>query len=72
MTAPSFLDLTLSSTRRSRDTWVGGGGLFTFTHDVDDHLLTSSDANATLTYTYNSGGWMASEATSGPGTGQPS
>ncbi len=55
--------------------WLSGGtslDAITYTYNADGELTGAADHNATLTMTYDSGGHLTSEATSGPGTGQPS
>ena len=56
------------------ETWVGAlpSEKITYTYDADNELTGASDAYATLTFTYDSGGNELTSATSGPGTGQPS
>ncbi len=56
------------------ETWVGASPaeVITYTYDADNELTGADDSYATLTFTYDSGGNMLSEATSGPGSGQPS
>ena len=56
------------------ETWVGASPAekITYTYDADNELTGATDAYATLTFTYDSGGNELTSATSGPGTGQPS
>ena len=55
------------------ETWVGASPSekITYTYDADNELTGATDAYATLTFTYDSGGNELTSATSGPGTGQP-
>ena len=63
-----------SGGRKTGETWVGASPseTITYTYDADNELTGVNDANATLTFTYDSGGNQLTAATSGPGTGQPS
>ncbi len=56
------------------ETWVGASPSekITYTYDADNELTGAADSYATLTFTYDSGGYQLTAATSGPGTGQPS
>ena len=56
------------------ETWVGASPAekITYTYDADNEMTGADDSFATLTFTYNADGELATEATSGPGSGQPS
>jgi uncharacterized protein RhaS with RHS repeats len=43
----------------------------TLTYDSDGEMTGADDSNATETFTYDDGGNLETEVTSGPGTGQP-
>ena len=43
----------------------------TYTYDADNEMTGAADSFATLTFTYNADGELATDATSGPGTHQP-
>jgi RHS repeat-associated protein len=64
-----------SGGRRTGETWLTSGGAvdrrITYTFDAADQLLAVRDPDATLTFTYDSGGRLATARTSGGGTGQP-
>jgi RHS repeat-associated protein len=55
------------------ETWVGASPSekITYTYDSDSELTGAADSFATLTFSYDNGGNLKTEATSGPGTGQP-
>jgi len=55
------------------ETWVGASPSekITYTYDADNELTGAADSFATLTFTYNAGGELQTDATSGPGAGQP-
>jgi RHS repeat-associated protein len=55
------------------ETWVGASPAekITYTYDADNEMTSAADSYAILTFTYDSGGNQITEATSGPGTGQP-
>jgi len=55
------------------ETWVGSSPseVITYTYNSLNQLTGADDAYATMTLTYDADGWLATEATSGPGTGQP-
>ncbi len=56
------------------ETWVGASPSekITYTYDADNELTGAADSFATLTFTYSADGELATDATSGPGSGQPS
>jgi RHS repeat-associated protein len=55
------------------ETWVGASPSekITYTYDADNEMTGAADSFATLTFTYDNDGWLATDATSGPGSGQP-
>jgi RHS repeat-associated protein len=55
------------------ETWVGASPSekITYTYDADNEMTGAADSFATLTFTYNNDGWLLTDATSGPGSGQP-
>ncbi len=57
------------------ETWLNGSGsaiyIATYTYNAEDQMTGAVDPYATLTFTYNSDGELETDATSGPGTGQP-
>ena len=57
------------------ETWLNGDDeaiyIATFTYDADGEMTGADNPNATETFTYDNAGDLATEATSGPGTGQP-
>ncbi len=64
-----------SGGRQINEWWINSGGgvnrRITFTYDAVDQLLSVTDPDATLSFTYDSGGNMLTARTSGGGTGQP-
>ena len=56
------------------ETWVGASPSekVTYTYDADNELTGAADSYATLTFTYDNDGWLLTDVTSGPGSGQPS
>jgi RHS repeat-associated protein len=60
--------------RETGETWLSGGTAIahvTFAYDADGEMTGADNANATVTFSYDNGGNLLTEATSGPGTGQP-
>ena len=60
--------------RQTGESWLSGGSAIyqaTFTYDADGELTGADNPNATVTFSYDNGGNLETEATSGPGTGQP-
>ena len=55
------------------ETWVGASPAekITYTYDADNEMTGAADTYATLTFTYNNDGELATDVTSGPGTPQP-
>jgi YD repeat-containing protein len=55
------------------ETWVGASPseLITYTFDKANQLTGAVDSFATLTFSYDNDGRLQTDATSGPGTGQP-
>src|SRR5262245_45393420 len=64
-----------SSGRQVNEYWLGRGGSVqcrvTFTYDAEAQLTAVTDPDATLTFTYDSGGRTLTARTSGGGTNQP-
>ena len=56
------------------ETWVGASPAetITYTYDADNEMTGAADSFATLTFTYNNDGELLTDATSGPGSHQPS
>jgi RHS repeat-associated protein len=57
------------------ESWLNSSGtatyIATFTYNAENQLTSAIDPYATLAFTYNSDGELQTDATSGPGTGQP-
>ncbi len=60
------------SPRSARSVTAKRHDVITNTYDADNELTGAADGNATLAFTYDSGGNQITAATSGPGSGQPS
>ena len=62
--------------RQTNERWLDSSGgtvqTITYTYDADNEMTAVSDPNATLTFTYDSGGRQLTAWTSGSGSGQPS
>ena len=64
---------TTADGNQTGETWVGASPAekVTYTYDADNELTGAADAYATLTFAYDNDGRLSTDATSGPGTGQP-
>jgi len=57
------------------ESWLNGSGgatyIATYTYNASDEMTGAADPSGILTFTYNADGELQTDATSGPGSGQP-